>query len=186
MRHQEQSRQLSQPGPPPTHEGLGGTTWAPSLLETSDLWPPEATPVLLPRLGAGKLLEPKNCGSNHPPPPTESLRGLIPLAQLRSQVGRAPPQHATQPRAPQTYHTDEVTTAIFPSQALFEVILPDHGAQPAAEDDVGAVRLVPLPVRVGRWEWAGHRPGAPATPAPVLIKECSLLPKFFWTIVIFH
>lgn len=54
-------------------------------------------------------------------------------------MGQASPQHVMQPRAPQTYHTDEVATAILPGQALFEVILPDHGAQPAAEDDVGAV-----------------------------------------------
>lgn len=83
-----------------------------------------------------------------------------------------------QPRAPQTYHADEVAAAILPGQALFEVVLPDHGAQPAAEDDVGAVRLVPLPVRVGCWERAGCRPGTPATPTRMLMKECSLLPKF--------
>lgn len=81
-------------------------------------------------------------------------------------------------RAPQTYHADEVAAAILPGQALFEVVLSDHGAQPAAEDDVGAVRLVPLPVRVGCWEPAGRRPGTPATPTRMLMKECSLLPKF--------
>lgn len=78
-------------------------------------------------------------------------------------MGRAPPQHAAQPGAPQTYHTDEVAAAILPGQALFEVVLPDHGAQPAAEDDVGAVRLVPLPARVRCWEWAGAG-GSPPRP----------------------
>lgn len=37
MRHREQARQLPLPGPRLTHKGLGGTTWAPSLLENSDL-----------------------------------------------------------------------------------------------------------------------------------------------------
>lgn len=37
------------------------------------------------------------------------------------------------------YHTDEVSSAILPRKALFAVVLADHRAQPAAEDDVGAV-----------------------------------------------
>ena len=46
---------------------------------------------------------------------------------------------------PSTYHADEVSSAVLPGQALLPVILPDHRAQPAAEHDVRAVGLVPLP-----------------------------------------
>lgn len=69
------------------------------------------------------------------------------------------------------YHTDEVSTAILPGQVLFEVF-PDHGAQPAAEDDVGAVRLVPLPVRT-RALGAGR--GLAWSPRPPNVAEKRML-----------
>lgn len=105
-------------------------------------------------------------GSGHPRPPKRNTSG-------RPATARAPPRSPGSTQGDGTrgdgtlalgarpYHSDEVSAAVLPRQALLEVVLADHGAQPAAEHDVGAVRLVPLPAGTGHWERAGHRPGAP-------------------------
>lgn len=63
-----------------------------------------------------------------------------------------------------TYHTNKISSAIFPCQAFFPIILSDHRAQPATEDDVCAVRLVPLPAETQRS--SAQQPVLLTEPAP--------------------
>lgn len=166
----------NRPGPHPTYQhlqGLRGTTFQrapprastrPALFLEGDFWDESLRATLL------HVLQPR------PGPPRKGSPLLPP-----TQEGPA-------------YHADEVSAAVLPRQALLAVVLPDDGAQAAAEHDVSAVRRVPLP--------AGQKPlgavGAPArSPRPpwwqkkkkpvfslnFLIFENSYVPLKIWILI---
>lgn len=78
-------------------------------------------------------------------------------------------------RAWRPYHAHEVSAAVLARQALLAVVLLDHSAQAAAEHDVGAVGLVPLPAGQRLWGWAGHLAGSPWLPESAKQKKESIL-----------
>ena len=78
-------------------------------------------------------------------------------------------------RAWRPYHAHEVSSAVLAHQALLAVLLLDHSAQAAAEHDVGAVGLVPLPAGQRLWGWVGHLAGSPWLPESAKQKKESIL-----------